>query len=193
MGAAVGGGDGVAIIGGEAVAPDRPGDRPFAAALAVGEVGGAGEGLRGDALAAFELLGEARQVTPADFDDYDLIVAMDRANERDLRALGANGEDFDEGKVVLLRSYDPEAVATAFEALAGAALGVRLDDQGADVLAVAPFLGVGVRFFVVPCFSIAVEGAVHVPASGPQLFGNDAFPRGAVIMQAGAALAFHFG
>jgi len=56
-----------------------------------------------------ELLGEARQVTPADFDDYDLIVAMDRANERDLRALVP---DADEGKVVLLRAYDPEAVAT---------------------------------------------------------------------------------
>ena len=36
-----------------------------------------------------ELEGEARQVTRGDFDDYDLIVAMDRANERDLRALGA--------------------------------------------------------------------------------------------------------
>ncbi len=52
-----------------------------------------------------ELVGVARQVTRADFDDYDLIVAMDRANERDLRALG------DPSKVVLLRSYDPEAVA----------------------------------------------------------------------------------
>ena len=56
-----------------------------------------------------ELMGEARQVTAADFDDYDLIVAMDRANERDLHDLVP---DADEGKVVLLRSYDPEAVAT---------------------------------------------------------------------------------
>ena len=55
-----------------------------------------------------ELLGEARQVTPGDFDDYDLIVAMDRSNERDLRALVP---DADEDKVVLLRAYDPEAVA----------------------------------------------------------------------------------
>ncbi len=50
------------------------------------------------------LSGSARQVTRADFEDYDLIVAMDRANQRDLRALGASG-------VVLLRSYDAEAVA----------------------------------------------------------------------------------
>ena len=50
------------------------------------------------------LEGEARQVTRADFGAYDVIVAMDRANQRDLQALGA--ED-----VVLLRSYDPSAVA----------------------------------------------------------------------------------
>jgi protein-tyrosine phosphatase len=55
------------------------------------------------------LEGQARQVTAADFDDYDLLVAMDRANERDLRALAPDAEA--RGKVVLLRSYDETAGA----------------------------------------------------------------------------------
>jgi protein-tyrosine phosphatase len=53
------------------------------------------------------LEGAARQVTAADFDDYDLLVAMDRANERDLRALAPDAEA--RAKVVLLRSFDPTA------------------------------------------------------------------------------------
>jgi protein-tyrosine phosphatase len=53
------------------------------------------------------LEGAARQVTPADFEDYDLIVAMDRANERDLRALAP--DDAARKKIVLLRSFDPGA------------------------------------------------------------------------------------
>jgi protein-tyrosine phosphatase len=53
------------------------------------------------------LEGEARQVTPDDLRDYDVIVAMDRANERDLRAMAPDDETRE--KVVLLRSYDPDA------------------------------------------------------------------------------------
>ena len=55
------------------------------------------------------LTGEARQVTAGDFAAYDLIVAMDRANERDLRALAP--DEAAREKVVLLRAFDPEAVA----------------------------------------------------------------------------------
>ncbi len=55
------------------------------------------------------LSGAARQVIAEDFDTHDVIVAMDRANERDLRALAPDDEA--RGKVVLLRSFDPEAVA----------------------------------------------------------------------------------
>ncbi|HEX2161127.1 MAG TPA: low molecular weight protein-tyrosine-phosphatase [Thermoleophilaceae bacterium] len=55
------------------------------------------------------LTGQARQVDAADFDAYDLILAMDRANHDDLLAL-APDEDA-RARVRLLREYDPEAVA----------------------------------------------------------------------------------
>jgi protein-tyrosine phosphatase len=53
------------------------------------------------------LEGAARQVTAADFEDFDLLVAMDRENQRDLRRLAPDDEA--RAKVVLLRDYDPEA------------------------------------------------------------------------------------
>jgi protein-tyrosine phosphatase len=55
------------------------------------------------------LEGEARQVSPADFDRFDLVLAMDRENLRDLRALAPDGEA--RAKVRLLREFDPQAVA----------------------------------------------------------------------------------
>ena len=48
--------------------------------------------------------GAARQVTPADFADHDLILAADRSNLRDLRAI-APPEARD--RIQLLRAYDP--------------------------------------------------------------------------------------
>jgi protein-tyrosine phosphatase len=54
------------------------------------------------------LAGEARQVRPADFDEFDLILAMDRANLRDLEAL-SGGEA--EGRIRLLREFDPASAA----------------------------------------------------------------------------------
>ena len=56
VGAAVGGRDGVAIIGGAALAPQRPGDRPFDRALAVREILAAGEEVVGRAFALADLL-----------------------------------------------------------------------------------------------------------------------------------------
>lgn len=53
------------------------------------------------------LRGTAQQVRPTDFEDYDLFVAMDASNRRDLLALAGEHRD----KVVLLRELDPEAVA----------------------------------------------------------------------------------
>src|SRR3954452_3232584 len=53
------------------------------------------------------LEGAARQVRATDFDDYDLLVAMDRANQRDLQRLAPDDEA--RAKVVLLRDHDPEA------------------------------------------------------------------------------------
>ncbi|HEY5261564.1 MAG TPA: low molecular weight protein-tyrosine-phosphatase [Solirubrobacteraceae bacterium] len=51
------------------------------------------------------LEGRARQVRPEDFEHFDLIVAMDRSNERALRPL-ASDEDA-RAKVRLLREFDP--------------------------------------------------------------------------------------
>ena len=56
-----------------------------------------------------ELAGAARQVTAADFESFDLILAMDRSNLADLLALAPEGA---RDRVKLLREYDPEAVAT---------------------------------------------------------------------------------
>jgi protein-tyrosine phosphatase len=53
--------------------------------------------------------GAARQVTAADFDTYDLLLAADGQNVAALRALAPDAEAA--GKVVLLRSYDPASVA----------------------------------------------------------------------------------
>ncbi len=50
-----------------------------------------------------ELTGTARQVALGDFEDFDLLIAMDRQNRDDLLAL-ARSED-DREKVRLLRSY----------------------------------------------------------------------------------------
>jgi protein-tyrosine phosphatase len=50
-----------------------------------------------------ELTGEARQVAHGDFDGFDLLIAMDRQNQRDLLRLARS--DKDREKVRLLRSY----------------------------------------------------------------------------------------
>jgi protein-tyrosine phosphatase len=57
-----------------------------------------------------ELSGAARQVTSADFESFDLILAMDRSNLADLRALAP--DDAARERVKLLREYDPDAVTT---------------------------------------------------------------------------------
>lgn len=51
--------------------------------------------------------GRARKVTASDFDRFEIIVAMDRANLRDLIALAPSKEA--QAKVRLFRTYDPEA------------------------------------------------------------------------------------
>jgi protein-tyrosine phosphatase len=56
-----------------------------------------------------ELAGEARQVAAADFDAFDLLLAMDRSNYEDLLALAP--DDDARERVRLLREYDPDAVA----------------------------------------------------------------------------------
>jgi protein-tyrosine phosphatase len=51
------------------------------------------------------LSGAARRIEPDDFERYDLILAMDESNLRDLRALASSAEARE--KVHLLREYDP--------------------------------------------------------------------------------------
>jgi protein-tyrosine phosphatase len=53
------------------------------------------------------LEGAARQVRPSDFEDYDLLLAADRENLADLRAVAPDDEA--RAKVRLLRSFDPAA------------------------------------------------------------------------------------
>jgi protein-tyrosine phosphatase len=54
-----------------------------------------------------ELRGTARQIATQDFSSFDLIVAMDQENLRNLESLhpGAEGR----ARLALLREYDPEA------------------------------------------------------------------------------------
>jgi protein-tyrosine phosphatase len=51
------------------------------------------------------LEGQARRIEPEDFERFDLILAMDSSNLRDLRALAASPQE--RGKVRLLREFDP--------------------------------------------------------------------------------------
>jgi protein-tyrosine phosphatase len=53
--------------------------------------------------------GAARQVTEADFEAYDLLLAADAQNVAALRAVAPDAEAA--GKVVLLREFDPASVA----------------------------------------------------------------------------------
>jgi protein-tyrosine phosphatase len=57
------------------------------------------------------LSGVARQFVAEDFDDYDHVLAMDRANRDDLLRMARDGSD--RAKVALLRSFDPTAPADA--------------------------------------------------------------------------------
>jgi low molecular weight protein-tyrosine phosphatase len=54
---------------------------------------------------------EAKQFTPADFDSRDLVVALDAGHVRYLRELASAADDPDDAraKIVLLRSFDPDA------------------------------------------------------------------------------------
>ncbi len=56
------------------------------------------------------LEGSARQVSQADLEHYDYVVAMDRENLEDVRALAVGSEA--EVEPVLLRAFDREAAAS---------------------------------------------------------------------------------
>ena len=50
----------------------------------------------------------ARQIRPRDFEHYDLLLAMDRENLRELRTFSADGDAA--GRARLLREFDPASV-----------------------------------------------------------------------------------
>ena len=52
--------------------------------------------------------GSARRVRPSDFDEFDLIVAMDAANLAELRALAGDAGSH-RAKLALLREFDPDS------------------------------------------------------------------------------------
>jgi protein-tyrosine phosphatase len=55
-----------------------------------------------------DLSGHARQVQPEDFETFDLVLAMDRENERLLRGMARDEQE--RSKVRLLREFDPASV-----------------------------------------------------------------------------------
>lgn len=55
----------------------------------------------------YPLGGRSQQFKRRDFARFDLVVAMDRKNQRDLLAMASSDEE--RAKVVLLRDYDPES------------------------------------------------------------------------------------
>ena len=62
--------------------------------------------LRTAAAHGLDYSGRARRVTQADLDRFDLILAMDRHNRRDLLALARTPEQ--RAKIRLLREFDPQ-------------------------------------------------------------------------------------
>jgi protein-tyrosine phosphatase len=70
-------------------------------------VGSAPDRRARDAAAAqgVTLEGQARRIEPEDFERFDLILAMDGSNLRDLRALAGSPQE--RAKVRLLREFDP--------------------------------------------------------------------------------------
>lgn len=65
------------------------------------------EAIAAGARASLHIDGRARKVTASDFDRFDIILAMDRANLRDLHELAPNLEA--QARARLFRTYDPEA------------------------------------------------------------------------------------
>ena len=57
------------------------------------------------AVRGITLEGAARQVRPRDFEHFDLLLAMDRENLRELRTFSSDGDVA--GKARLLREFDP--------------------------------------------------------------------------------------
>jgi protein-tyrosine phosphatase len=55
----------------------------------------------------------ARQINPSWLGDYDLFVVMDRKNRANLRQMAAGDPELGDGRIALMRSFDPAAAAGA--------------------------------------------------------------------------------
>lgn len=58
-----------------------------------------------------ELTGRARRVEMKDFERFDYLIAMDRANQRDLLRMAP--DDLAKAKIALFRNYDPDSPGDA--------------------------------------------------------------------------------
>ena len=67
------------------------------------------ESVAAGARAGLTVEGRARKVTQADFDRFDIILAMDRANLRDLHEMAPSREA--KARTRLFRTYDPAATS----------------------------------------------------------------------------------
>ena len=67
------------------------------------------ESVAAGARAGLVVEGRARKVTRADFDRFDIILAMDRANLRDLHEMAPSREAL--ARTRLFRTYDPAATS----------------------------------------------------------------------------------
>jgi len=70
-----------------------------------------------------ELEGRARRVEPEDFERFDLLLAMDKENARELRALARDQSE--RAKVRLLREFDPDSAARGAITLPSSKLAVN--------------------------------------------------------------------
>lgn len=66
-------------------------------------------GVAAGARAGLRIEGRARKVTPSDFERFDIILAMDRANLRDLHEMAPSLEA--QARTRLFRTYDPSATS----------------------------------------------------------------------------------
>ena len=86
-----------------------------------------------------ELGGRARTVTSADFERFDLLLAMDRSNARELRRLAPDEEQ--RAKVRLLREFDPAYAHEGARAPEGARAREGVTAPGRDLDVPDPYYG----------------------------------------------------
>ena len=84
-------------------------------------------------------------------------------------------------------------VAERFEPFVqvGVALQARFGGEQGVAAGIAAFVSAGLRVQLEEWISIAVESALHVPATQSFLLGHEILPQGAIALQGGLGVAFH--